>query len=153
MANYESNPFVINCIFWDNTSYGIYNYSSVSVVLYSDVQGGYAGTGNIDADPCFVDANNPDPNLWNLRLQPDSPCIDAGDTTALPAGIFADAGGNLRGVDDPARADTGISFLGVTVDMGAYEFQLCQIAGDINCDGVVDFKDLAILCGNWLKGK
>jgi len=26
------------------------------------------------------------------------------------------------------------------------------IAGDINCDGVVDFKDLAILCNNWLAG-
>jgi hypothetical protein len=24
--------------------------------------------------------------------------------------------------------------------------------GDSNCDGVVDFKDLAILCGNWLAG-
>jgi len=36
--------------------------------------------------------------------------------------------------------------------MGAYEFQLCRIPGDINCDGVVDFKDLAILCNNWLAG-
>jgi hypothetical protein len=46
----------------------------------------------------------------------------------------------------------GISILGVTVDMGAYEFQLCRIPGDLNCDGVVDFKDVAILCGNWLAG-
>jgi hypothetical protein len=124
----------------------------VSVILYSDVQGSYAGTGNIDSDPCFVDANNPDPNLWNLHLQPDSLCIDAGATTAVPAGIFADADGNLRGVDDPASPDTGVSLFGVTVDMGAYEFQLCIIPGDNNCDGVVDFRDVAILCNNWLTG-
>jgi parallel beta-helix repeat protein len=149
----NSSPTVTNCILWDDTSDEIVDdEGSSSTVSYSDVMGGYAGTGNIDADPCFVDANNPDPNLWNLQLQPDSPCIDAGDTTAVPAGIFTDAGGNLRGVDDPARADTGISFLGVTVDMGAYEFQVCRIAGDINCDGVVDFKDLSILCNNWLAG-
>jgi len=99
-----------------------------------------------------VDANHPDPNLWNLRLKPDSPCIDAGDTTVVPTGILVDADGNPRGLDDPQTPDTGISFLGVTVDMGAYEFQPCRIAGDNNCDGVVDFKDLAILAGNWLAG-
>jgi hypothetical protein len=99
-----------------------------------------------------VDVDNPDPNLWNLRLKPDSPCIDAGDTTAVPPYIFADVDGNLRGVDDPTSPDTGVSVLGVTVDMGAYEFQLCRIAGDINCDGIVDFKDVAILCANWLAG-
>jgi hypothetical protein len=37
--------------------------------------------------------------------------------------------------------------------MGAYEFQPCHIPGDINCDGAVDFKDVAILCANWLSGK
>jgi hypothetical protein len=26
------------------------------------------------------------------------------------------------------------------------------IAGDINGDGVVDFRDVALLCGNWLAG-
>jgi len=36
--------------------------------------------------------------------------------------------------------------------MGAYEFQLCRIPGDINCDGVVDFEDMAILCNNRLAG-
>jgi len=36
--------------------------------------------------------------------------------------------------------------------MGAYEFYCSGIAGDINCDGVVDFKDVAILCNNWLAG-
>jgi hypothetical protein len=99
-----------------------------------------------------VDPNNPDPNLCNLRLQPDSPCIDAGDTTAVPGGIWTDLGGNPRVFDDTETPDTGISILGVTVDIGAYEFYCSGIPGDSNCDGVVDFKDLAILCGNWLAG-
>jgi hypothetical protein len=55
-------------------------------------------------------------------------------------------------MDDPQTPDTGLIYLGVTVDMGAYEFQPCRIAGDVNCDGVVDFRDVAILCGNWLAG-
>jgi len=150
--SYNGSPTVTNCILWGNTPDEIFNSGGIATVTYSDVQGWWSGVGNIDADPCFVDADNPDPNLWNLQLKPDSPCIDAGDTTAVPTGIFADVDGNLRGVDDPESPDTGVSIFGVTVDMGAYEFQLCRIPGDINCDGVVDFKDVAILCNNWLAG-
>jgi len=148
----NSHPNVTNCILWGDTPDEVNNVNSTTTVTYSDVEGGYGGVGNINADPCFVDANHPDTNLWNLRLKPGSPCIDGGDTTAVPTGIFADADGNLRGVDDPQTHDTGLSILGVTVDMGAYEFQLCRIPGDINCDGLVNFKDLAILCNNWLSG-
>jgi predicted outer membrane repeat protein len=39
-----------------------------SSVTYSDVQGGWAGTGNINADPLFVGAGD-------YHLQPDSPCV------------------------------------------------------------------------------
>ena len=154
MFNWDNcSPTVTNCILWGNEPNEIFDDASGSItVTYSDVQGGWDGTGNIDADPCFVDRNNPDPNLWNLQLKPDSPCIDTGDTTAVPFGIFVDADGNPRVINDPASPDKGISFLGVTVDMGSYEFQLCRIAGDINCDGDVDFKDVAILCDNWLAG-
>ncbi len=45
-----------------------------ALVSYSDIQGGYAGTGNINLDPLFVDALNGD-----FHLQSASPCIDAGD--------------------------------------------------------------------------
>jgi hypothetical protein len=148
--NSSSSLTAINCILWGNIPNEIINYdypSSSDAVTYSDVQGGWAGTGNINADPCFV---NPDANDYHLK--PDSPCIDAGDTTAVSSGVFVDADSNPRGVDDPAIPDTGIAVVGLTVDMGAYEFQLCRIAGDINCDGMVDLKDLAILCNNWLVG-
>jgi hypothetical protein len=158
MYNYSfSSQTVTNCILWGDEPDEIYNYNVSPTVTYSDVRGGWGDPNdpnntNIDAAPRFVDANNPDPNLCNLRLQPDSPCIDAGDTTAVPGGIWADLGGNPRVSDDTKTPDTGISILGVTVDMGAYEFYCSVIPGDVNCDGVVDFKDLAILCGNWLAG-
>jgi parallel beta-helix repeat protein len=153
MGNYSgSSPSVTNCIFWGDTPDEIFNSDGIATVTYSDVKGGYSGTGNINADPCFVDEDNPDPNVWNLRLSHDSPCIDAGDTTAVPGGTWADIGGNPRILDDPQIPDTGVSFSGLTVDMGAYEFYCTGIHGDINCDGVVDFRDVAILCNNWLAG-
>jgi parallel beta-helix repeat protein len=149
-----SSPTVTNCIMWGDSAVTsgdeIYNDRSSPAVTYSDVQGGYGGVGNIDADPLFVDPNNPDPNLWSLRLKPDSPCIDAGDSTILLAvPIYFDLDGKDRYVDIGSIDDTG-SGPWEFLDMGAYEFDCMAIAGDINCDGVVDFKDLAILCGNWL---
>ncbi len=60
---------ITNCIFWGNTPYGIGGSPTVS---YSDVQGGYIGEGNIDADPLFVGEGD-------YRLVEGSPCIDAGN--------------------------------------------------------------------------
>ena len=48
-----------------------------SSVTWSDVQGGWPGTGNIDVDPLWVD-----PAAGDLSLLPLSPCLAAGD----PAG-------------------------------------------------------------------
>jgi hypothetical protein len=60
-------------------------------------------------------------------LKPNSPCIDAGDNTAVPGSILKDLAGKLRFADDPYAPDTG--FAGTAgrpvVDMGAYEFQGC----------------------------
>ncbi len=113
-------------------------------VAFSDVQGGFAGIGNIDADPLFVDPANGD-----YRLRPGSPCIDAADTTAVPGDITTDLDGNPRFIDDPATADTGNGVC--HVDMGAYEFQLGTVVccpGDVNGDGVTNVLDLIdlLLC-------
>ena len=125
MYNWDSSPTVTHCILWDDTPEEIYNRPSLPgapTVTYSDVQGGYAGKGNINADPLFVDADGPDDTLGtqddNLRLSGCSPCIDAGDNAAVPPGLTTDLDGNPR------------IFHG-TVDMGAYERQ----DGDGSPDG------------------
>jgi len=84
----SSNVRVTNTILWNNGS-EIYFSSSTITVTYSDVQGGYTGTGNIDAEPMFVDAAN-----GNYHLQDTSPCIGAGTATDTPT---TDIEGNPRG--------------------------------------------------------
>ncbi len=105
---YFASPTVANCIFWDNGlgSQGqIYNVEdSTASVTYSDVQGGYSGTGNIDADPIFADTDG--------RLSPNSPCIDKGDNSTVTKATDLD--GNPRIIDGDGDG-TAI------VDMGAYE--------------------------------
>ncbi len=59
--------------------------------------------GCIDVDPLFVDWANGD-----LRLTPSSPCLNSGDTSALPPGSNLDLDGNAR-------------VYGTEVDMGCYE--------------------------------
>jgi len=145
-----SSSSVINSILWGDSGPGnqVTEIQGVATVSYSNVQGGHAGADNIDDDPLFVDANGGD-----LHLLPDSPCIDTGNSTPLlDAKITQDLDGMMRYFDIVAVADTGVGLFEF-LDMGAYEFQCSGIAGDINCDGVVDFKDMAILANNWLAKK
>jgi hypothetical protein len=113
-ANSQISPTVVNCILWGNSP-DEFGGSGTPTVIYSNVQGGFAGTGNIDADPLFVDPDNDD-----FRLQAGSLCIDAGDNTAVPEDITTDLDGNPRFLEIPETPDTGNGTLPI-VDMGAYE--------------------------------
>ena len=62
-----------------------------------------------------------DPDNGDFHLSPGSPCIDAGDNTAVPDGLTTDFDGNPRFVDDPDTDDTGYGDPPI-VDMGAFEF-------------------------------
>ncbi len=104
-----------NCILWNGGDEIWNSKGAIVTISHSDVQGGFPGLGNIDADPLFVDPDNGD-----VRLQPASPCIDAGDNTAVPADITTDLDGNPRFLDVPETPDTGNGTLPI-VDMGAYE--------------------------------
>ena len=106
---------VLNCVLWDNFEHQIREVgeNSDTTVLYSNIQSGWPGLGNINALPMFVDPDNGD-----LRLQPGSPCIDAGDNTAVPKGVLRDLDGHPRFVDDACSGHGG-----PVVDIGAHEFQ------------------------------
>jgi len=107
-------------------------YGTGPYVTYSNIEGGYTGEGNIDADPCFfstaywVDINDPniivdpeDPNaVWvegDYHLLIGSPCIDAGDPHFVPKPNETDIGGLPRVING-------------RVDMGAYEFVPVKVA-------------------------
>jgi predicted outer membrane repeat protein len=98
----SSYPFLTNSILWNDSPQEVYLLLSIITVSYSDIQGGFAGTGNIDSDPLFVDSGSGDYHLsWANFPIPDatmSPCIDIGDPSS------------------PLDPD------GTRVDMGAYYF-------------------------------
>ncbi|MCH8316553.1 MAG: hypothetical protein IIA64_11315 [Planctomycetes bacterium] len=114
VENVGSDSAVLaNCVLWGNTPAQLEGDSFT--VTYSDIQGGWPGAGNIDADPLFVQPAGDD-----LRLEFGSPCIDAGDNDAVPDGITTDLDGLPRFVDDPDVPDTG-NGTPPLVDMGAFE--------------------------------
>jgi hypothetical protein len=86
-----------------------------ATVTFSNIQGGYPGTGNIDANPLFVDPGywedygTPDwDDIWvdgDYHLQAGSPCIDSGTEINAP-------GNDIEGTSRPQ---------GLGYDMGAYE--------------------------------
>ena len=145
LSSFECSPTVTNCILWGDIVGEIADFEgSVTTVSYSNVQGGWQGTGNINADPVFVDPDNGD-----FRLQPGSPCIDAGDNTAVPKGTTTDLDGNPRFVDDTATIDTGNGDPPL-VDMGVYEFQGRSCPWDCgDNDGDVGIIDFLVLLAQW----
>jgi parallel beta-helix repeat protein len=171
----NSNPIVRNCIIWANTAgvegdeiynFDIPDYPSIPVISYSDIAGcggsgagwnsslGTDGGGNIDADPLFADADANDFHLksqagrWDANSQSwvkdanTSPCIDAGDW-ATPIGLepFPN-GGRINMGAYGGTAEASKSYFGK---------EPCEaiVAGDINGDCIVDFKDLAIMALHW----
>ena len=125
----SSNPVLTNCILWNNGTRPILDYGSASKITYCDIDATLSDTGNINADPRFV--RNPsygidgkwgtaDDDFGDLRLRSNSPCIDAGNNSAVPAGITTDLDGLARFVDIPGVPDTGLGTAPI-VDMGAYE--------------------------------
>src|SRR5207249_11165562 len=93
-----------NCIVYFNTAGGqAANYSSTLMNYCCTTPQPTTGVGNITNAPLFVDQAS-----GNLRLQSNSPCINAGLNAFAPAGPDLDGYPRIKGG---------------TVDIGAYEFQ------------------------------
>jgi hypothetical protein len=109
------SPIISNCIF-DTGAIDIGSYT----ITYSDVEGGFMGEGNIDANPMFVNAATGD-----LRLQSTSPCIDNANGAVAPE---FDLDGNARvdigtiSNEYECAVDAGVDCVEYA-DMGAYEYQ------------------------------
>jgi predicted outer membrane repeat protein len=134
-----------NCILWNNTPQEIFEIFSPPGVtaVFSVVQGGWPGTGNLNVNPMFVDADGPDnmPGTADddVRLQAGSVAIDAGSNFFIPPGAgAADLDGNPRVVN-------------AVVDMGCYEAGAggTPCPADLNGDGDVGFADILQVIGNW----
>jgi len=120
--NTSDYPMTIkNSIFWGNKRRGsiVSNIEGggAADVSYSDVEGGYTGTNNINQDPLFVNQNDLDgaDNIFGtaddgLALQNCSPAMNVGNNADVPLGISTDITGAAR-------------IHNTTVDMGAYENQ------------------------------
>ncbi|MGA1865186.1 MAG: right-handed parallel beta-helix repeat-containing protein, partial [bacterium] len=120
----SSSATITNCILWNNDPFEIATDSQIS---YSDIQGGHEGTGNINADPLFID-----PNLGDFHLRFNSPCIDAGTNIST---VLVDKDGISRPQD--GNGDGTLLF-----DIGAFEF--ANILPDIGINSINhDFGSLA----------
>jgi hypothetical protein len=128
-ALFDTQASVDNSILWGDAPAEL--AGAAIDVRASCVAGGHAGAGNFAADPLFVLAPDAGPDgLWgslddvdgDLRLAAGSPCVDAGDSALVPAGVDADVDGLARLADDPLCPDTGSGGPPV-VDPGAHERQ------------------------------
>ncbi len=172
-ANYPSSVGFENCVVWNGDNWLANEDGSDVIVHYSNVQGGWPGHGNIDADPCFVscgyweDSGTPadmnddtwvmgdyhlrsqagrwDPNA-NAWVQDDvtSPCIDRG-SIGSPIGWEPFANGGI----------VNMGYYGGTAEASKSWFGQppCEtvMAGDINGDCTVDWRDFGFFGAHWLE--
>ncbi len=155
---------VDNSILWDNQSpffnqndsirYSLGVNLTVNRTIIDALGAGEtppSGTGNLNADPLFVDAdgsdNVPGTPDDNVRLSAGSPAIDRGSDLIVSTNVFTDIYGNARFLDDTGTPDTGVddAIPGI-VDLGAAEFQgttPTDCPPDINDDGTLNFFDIS----------
>ncbi len=138
-----------NCIFWSDGNEIWNNDNSVITITYSDVHGNWPGQGNIDADPCFADADNSNYHLkseagrWDVSVQTwvqdtvTSPCIDAGNP---------DSDWKKELWPNGERINMGI--YGGTAEASMSLSDVGNIA-DLNIDGQVDYRDMRLLTDKW----
>jgi hypothetical protein len=122
--SFQGAVTISNSLVWGDmtsTEYSTLNDPATSgggsvSIAQSDVQGGFAGTGNFTANPLYVDQANGD-----LRLLYNSPAIHLGTTIGAPS---VDLLGNSRGANP---------------DVGAYQYTLTTAASPFSATPTVPF--------------
>ena len=173
-----SQVSITNCIFWDGGDEISSPANSKVNVTYSNIQGGWPGTGNIDTDPCFADAGYwTDANAINAAAGPSDPVavwVDGDYHLKSQAGRWdqknqiwvrdnvtsscIDAGDIKTPICLEPFPNGGIINMGAyggTVEASKSYFggPVCEtiIAGDINGDCKVNFIDFAFISSHWLE--
>lgn len=99
------------------------NFRGDPTVAYCCLDENLRQTGNINADPSFIDPDGADDTLGteddDFRLGASSPAIDVGDNTGIDI-CATDLDGGRRFLDDPDVPERGRQTTPV-IDMGAYE--------------------------------
>ncbi len=160
-------PIISNCVLWSNADSqsstqasqlsGTAGLWTINASCIHGWTGSLGGVGNFGSSPPrFIDAAGADARLGTaddtFYLSPGSACIDAGNTSLLPADQWdldadgdtaelapLDFAGSVRVFDDPDAPDTGPG-PGPHVDIGAYERQAaCRV--DFDGSGWVDIDD------------
>lgn len=128
----EAMASVRNSILWNNTAVKggsqIYNRTGFATLAnYSDIEGGWAGTGNLSVDPQFVDSGTD-----NYRLTERSPCKNKGQNSALSLSKDVpdlDWDGNLT--EEIPLDLAQLARTNLIVDIGAYEIQVGTPSPDL----------------------
>ena len=152
MGNHE----VTNSIIHDGTA-SVWNNQSLTIAItHSNVQGRQPEHGNIDADPLFAEPNDQDYHLksqagrWDtnsqnwVQDQVTSPCVDAGDPMATIGYEPFPNGGIINMGAFGGTAEASKSYFGKTP---------CEtiVAGDLNGDCLIDFRDFFFIALHWLE--
>jgi len=124
-------PILTNTIIYYNSpqSIALYFGDEIPIITYSNIEGGWAGYGNISSNPLFTS-----PLLEDFTLQAGSPCIDSGTA------FFIWEGDTLVNLNPD-------EYYGNAPDMGAFEFYEEPVyqPGDVTQDGSVNVTDIILL--------
>jgi len=169
---------LVNCILWKDSPDEISSFAERHV-RYCDVQGGFAGEGNINADPLFADPASGDYHLksqagrWDVKaktwVKDDvmSPCIDAGDPNSDWTAELWPHGKriNIGAYGGTAQASMSSSTVGNIADLNnddsvghadlkmlveRWLHQEALVAEDLDRNSVVNLSDFCILADEWL---
>jgi hypothetical protein len=116
MYSQESRPKITNTIIWGNTpgNSQIMNDRGVSNITYSIIEGGHAGTGNIDVNPRLGTLVDNGGLTSAYSLGTGSPAIDAGSPSECPT---------FDQFDLP-RPEDGDGDGSAVCDIGAFEYRI-----------------------------
>ena len=133
-----------NSIFWGNRATPGAQIQGTATVTYSDIEGGYSGTGNIDLDPLFVNLQqallNSPTAAGDFHIQVGSPVLDHGTSIGAPAD---DIDGDRRPIGDgiDMGADEAGVVAGNELPVGGYITDKVipseQVTQSLNGDGTI----------------